>query len=155
MNQPSSFSDAEQATLRAVLNRIIPAGDGAPAAGDHGVVDWLERIISERGLERRGFLAGVRAIERTAWQTTDHNFGELASEQQDAILQAVESELPEFFDQLVRLTYRGYYGDANVKAALGLEHRAPQPSGFTLPPFSAELLDPVRARGPVYRKVEQ
>jgi hypothetical protein len=155
MNPPTSFSKSERTLLRAALNRIIPAQDGLPAAGDIGAVDSIETVVSGRGAERRGFLEGVGAIERTAGQMTDRDFRSLEPNEQDAVLRAVESARPDFFDELIRLAYRAYYGNTQIKLSLGLETRPPQPLGFALAPFQAELLDPVRARGPVYRKAEE
>ncbi len=149
------FSDSESALLRAILNRLVPASDDRPAAGNLGVARTVEDALAQRAGERRLFLDGLASIDRASWQAHDQAFGAIDPDQQDAILQAVERDQPDFFELLVRLTYRGYYGSAEVKAALGIETRAPHPLGFVLPTFRAELLDQVRARGAVYRKVDE
>jgi hypothetical protein len=155
MSELTRFDDSESALLRAILNRLVPASDVLPAAGNLGVARTVEDALAGRAGDRRIFLDGLAAVDRASWQANDQAFGAIEPNQQDAILQGVERDRPDFFELLVRLTYRGYYGSAEIKAALGIETRAPQPLGFVLPAFRAELLDQVRARGAVYRKVEE
>jgi hypothetical protein len=153
MEHTTFLSDGERDLLREVLNRIIPSGAGMPAAGEIGVEDAVEGSLRNDPAQRRLFLEGLIWIERTAWRGHDREFAALQADLKDAVLQSAECEQSSFFDLLVSLTYRSYYSDARVKAALGIENRPPQPDGNRLPTFRAGLLDPVRARGPVYRKV--
>jgi hypothetical protein len=48
--------------------------------------------------------------------------------------------------------YSGYYQHPRVVEALGLEARAPHPKGFSMEPDDWTILDPVRARGKMYRE---
>ena len=95
---------------------------------------------------------GLKLIEVTCGRHGSETFGELDDDARDQVLRAVESESPAFFDELVRLTYVGYYSQPRVAAALGLEARPPQPLGFELEQADLSSLDNVRQRGPVYRE---
>jgi hypothetical protein len=155
MGHTTILSEGEQDLLREVLDRIIPAGSGLPAAGALGVGTQIEAALDDDPRKRRLVLEGLAQIERAAWREHDREFAALDATDQDAILQSAERDDAGFFDLLVYLTYRAYYSDSHVLAALGIETRPPQPEGHRLPTFRAELLDPVRARGPVYRKVSE
>ena len=54
---------------------------------------------------------------------------------------------------LMFLAYTTYYVEDRVIAALGLEPRPPHPKGFVMGASDPALLDPVRARGKLYREV--
>ena len=55
------------------------------------------------------------------------------------------------FALLVTLCVQCYYRDDRVMRSLGMEARAPFPKGFEVPAGDYGLLDPVRARGPIWR----
>ncbi len=145
------LSDAQSTLLIAVLNRIIPPVATLPGAGDLGLAEAIEAAARTSLALRRLFLEGLAELELTAWRQTDHRFADLPAAEQDAMLALVEQAAPVFFDQLVRHTYAAYYVNPQVLASLGVVQPAPQPVGFTLPPFDPKRLDVVRSRGPVWR----
>ena len=158
------LTDAQRELLTQVLDRIVPAGDGLPGAGECGVADFVESASgSKQGQDRRPrgggnpsatrlLVDGLKLIEMNAEHRASGAFAVLDGDAQDEVLRAVESESPEFFDELVRLTYVGYYSQPRIVAALGLEARPPQPLGFELEQADLSPLDNVRKRGPVYRE---
>ena len=52
---------------------------------------------------------------------------------------------------LARHVMLAYYRDDRVMRSLGLEPRAPYPKGHEVEPGDWSLLDPVRARPPLWR----
>ncbi len=70
-------------------------------------------------------------------------------------LHLLESDHPQEFASLLRLTYMAYYSRAVARRQLGLGPWPVHPQGYTVPEESAGLLQtltaPVRARGPFYR----
>jgi hypothetical protein len=144
------LDEIRRATLRAALDRIVPANGPLPGAGALAAIDVEERVWALPAL-RRAILDGLTRLDLAAWQTHDRPFADLPPEGQDATLRRAESEDPRFFDLLVRQAYAAYYGHPRVVATLGLLP-SPQPRGYTLPPFDPALLDQVRARGPIWRK---
>jgi hypothetical protein len=144
--------DREQRELlRLVLNRIVPAKPDLPGAGDLGVGDRIERTLTVDIRLRRLFLDGLAAIATA----TPEPFARLEAAQQTAVLHGVEQQAPAFFAALVDHTYRGYYTQARVLTAIGLEPRPPQPLGHRLPPFDPELLRQQRERAPFWRPVSR
>lgn len=143
------LDEANRATLRAALNRIIPPNEPLPGAGDL-VLSTLERDVAAVPNLRRAFLDGLRRLDLAAWTSQDRSFADLDPAARDALLRRAESDDAAFFDLLVRQTYVAYYADPRVVAALGLLP-APQPRGYPLPPFDPSLLDRVRERGEIWR----
>jgi hypothetical protein len=54
---------------------------------------------------------------------------------------------------LIRVVLQCYYRDDRVLRSLNLELRPPFPLGYTLEQGDWSLLDPVKARPPMWRKV--
>ena len=159
------FTDLQRELLTRVLDRIVPSGDGLPGAGELGVGEFVESTAGSAPRQNRhsresGNLSptrllvdGLKLIEVTSGRSGSEAYGELDDDARDQVLRDVESTSPEFFDELVRLTYVGYYSQPRVAAALGLEARPPQPLGFDMQQGDLSLVENVRKRGPVYRDV--
>ena len=147
------FSD-EQTTLTAsMLNRIVPSDGDFPAAGDLGVGEFLDGVVAGSAELKRSFTTGLMAVSMAAASQHSATFDALSPDAQDAILRDVESSQQEFFSELVRQTYNGYYMNTRVIEALGLEARPPQPKGFPLEIGNLDLIEQVKARGIKYRQV--
>lgn len=114
------FSPQEEATLRAAVDRILPADD-FPSAWEAGAKESLERQLD-------GDLAGCLALIRLGLMGLDAEarvrFGvplaAVPPDDQDALLRDVEKgavradwgvEPAAFFDLLVRTTAEGFYAD--------------------------------------------
>ena len=143
------LTDTERAILAVVANRIVPAHDALPGAGDLGVPASIELTLAQAPTLRRAFLDGLRAIDFAGGEP---GFVARVAAEQDAFLQAVETTHPAFFALLVEHTYRGYYALPLVQRALGLSGEPPQPRGYQLPPFDPALLTIQRQRAPFWRR---
>jgi gluconate 2-dehydrogenase subunit 3-like protein len=139
----------QRALLRAVLNRIIPARDELPGAGDLDVDVSLEQSLVSAVELRRLVLDGLSEIDVRAGRA----FVELDAASQTTVLEAVERTSPKFFAALVEHAYRGYYVLPSVQRAVVYKPRPPQPLGHTLPSLDAALLARQRERAPFWRRV--
>ena len=149
-----ALSDEQRALLAAVLNRIVPARDGLPGAGDLGVAAAIDATLAASPTLRRLFLEGLLLIELEAARRTGsaaQGFGDLDADLQDDALRAVELAWPAFVAALVSHAYRGYYTLPEVHRAIGWESRPPQPLGHRLPAFDPALLARQRERAPFWR----
>ena len=141
------FDDAQRDLLQATLNRIVPADGAMPAAGDLGIAQFIEGVAAERSTARRLFLDGLVQI-RLAAAERGGAFSALPAAAQTETLEAVAAAAPEFFQQLVTQTYRGYYTNQTVFDLL--QYRAPNRADYAPLPFDESLLEPVRQRGPIW-----
>jgi hypothetical protein len=114
------FTPHEQAVLRAVVGRILPA-DEDPGAWDAGAEEYLGRQLEgDLSAMRNVVMAGLAALDAEAQSRAAAAFAGLSPEAQDAVLRDVERGAvrvdwpvsPQaFFALLVRTTAEGFYSD--------------------------------------------
>jgi hypothetical protein len=149
---PTMLSDEQRTLLATVLNVLIPPRGDLPGAGDLGVGGVIERALAAAPALRRPVLDALAAIEgATARRHAGAAFAALALDQQETVLREVERRAPSLFAVLLTQTYRGYYTDPRVLAAIGVDGRPPQPRGHDLPAFDPALLERQRQRAPFWR----
>ena len=143
----SILSDAQRSLLAAMLNRIVPAAGEMPAAGDLGIAGFVESVAAGFTGKRRTLLDGLVQIELAA-SDRGGSFADLSEAAQIDALRSVEASSPEFFQELVTQTYRGYYTNETVCGTLG--YRPPNREDYDPLPFDESLLEPVRQRGQIW-----
>ena len=141
------LSSEQRDLMAAVLNRIVPAQNEMPGAGDLDIGGFVESVAGGSPETRRRLLEGLVQIDLAAAERGD-DFAELSAEAQTDALRAVESSAPEFFQYLVTQTYRGYYTNETVTELLS--YRAPNREDYDPLPFDESLLEPVRERGQIW-----
>lgn len=148
----SVFPFSQHPMIKAVLNRLVPAGAGFPGAGDLDLIAHLDGAANAAAATRRMFVEGMRQIGVESERRHAKSFEDLAAAEQDAVLRHVEGEHRAFFEALVSQVYTSYYSHAVVIQLLGLEARPPQPLGHALPPFDPTITRVMSARRPLYRR---
>ena len=141
------LSDNQRALLAAALNRIVPAQEEMLAAGDLGIGEFVESVAAGSSAKRRSLLDGLVRIELAAAERGGA-FTSLSTDAQTETLRAVQVTDPEFFQELVTQTYRGYYTNETVFDLLS--YRAPNREDYDPISFNESLLEPVRQRGQVW-----
>ena len=135
--------------FRMLAGTIIPpsAAYGVPGADD-------ERIFSDilRSLERDrdDICQALAHLARVA----SGGFAELDPARRAEAAAAFRETGGAPLAALVRVVLLCYYRDDRVMQSLGLEPRPPFPRGHVVEQGDWSLLDPVRARPPMYRVVE-
>ncbi len=155
------FTDHQRDLLTAALNRIIPAQDKFPGAGDIDGAAWVEQAVIARAAAdkaagrtpdlRRLFTEGLAQLEIAAAQRAAAAFAQLSPEHQDDALRQVESDHPDFFNALVRQCYNSYYTNPDIFDRIG--YTIPSPPDYQPLPFDERLLEPQRRRGQMWRPV--
>ena len=145
------LSPAHRELLDAVVDGIIPSGDGVPGAGEVGAAQHVEGICGVSPQLRAILTNGLKAIEATSGRAHSKGFAGLSDDEKTEVLKQIESQHAEFFAVLIRETYSGYYSSPEVLRVKGLPLSAPQPEGYEVEPFDAALLEGVRKRGKAYR----
>jgi len=147
----ANIGAARRALIAAVLDRLVPAGDGFPGAGeaalDH-VVDVLQRDEPTAALLREAF----DAITIAATAQGASSFATLPGAEQDALLRQIEAAQPARFDALLVHTYGGYYSNPAVLRVLGRDPHPPQPHGYRLEPTDLRLIERVGQQEPFWRQ---
>ncbi|MEZ5852039.1 MAG: gluconate 2-dehydrogenase subunit 3 family protein [Hyphomicrobiaceae bacterium] len=143
---PATLSDAEQRALRSVVAHIVPASAQYAVPGADDAVIFAD-IVASLGRDTH---AVRQALARIA-ELAGGEFADLSADRQQQVLSAFRDGHAAAAGVLYAVTVQCYYRDDRVLASIGLEPRAPFPKGYTVPAGDLSLLDPVRARGPIYR----
>lgn len=129
--------------LTVALNRLVPASNGMPGAGELDGVSYIDGVLSDAPHLRQPILRVLGMLPDCARATT------LPGEEFDAFLAQAEAAEPESFDILLQVAYTAYYSDSAVLTQLGWT----QPGTAAFETFDARLLDNVVARGKILRDV--
>ncbi|MBU6282914.1 gluconate 2-dehydrogenase subunit 3 family protein [bacterium] len=154
MSEIESFSPVREQALVAALDEILPASaDGRlPAGGFMVAAGLLERTFSILPDMRVPIAFGLDALDRAAAARGRGPFAALDADERRAVLDEVSAADPGFLPTLMFLAYVSYYADPGVLAGIGFEPRPPHPGGYSMAPNDLGLLDPVRARGRIWRE---
>ena len=154
MTEPLVWSDRERAMLDAILDQIIPANTerGIPSAALLGLADHLAMVATEDPALATRFREGLACADALA---TGEPFEALDDDHQVTVLRQLEQEEPAFFEPLLRHTYMGYYSRPDIRTLFGPSSNPVHPDGYDVsresPELMAELTEPVRRRGALYR----
>jgi hypothetical protein len=151
---PTLPADRERA-LSSVLDEVIPPSpDGRlPGAGTLGLAGTLRPALQHQPGLAAAVDAGLAAADALAQRRGAERFAELPKPERRDVLNEVAAAQPGFLPGLIFHTYVGYYQDARVVEALGLEARPPHPKGYEIESSDLALLDAVRRRPKLYRSV--
>jgi hypothetical protein len=143
-----TLTDTEANDLRALAGMMIPASTtyGVPGADDDLIfVDILKSL--ERDTDAaRGALAQLATLSGGA-------FADLPPNRRAAVAATFKAKGGAPLFALNRVVLLCYYRDDRVMRALGQEPRSPFPKGHVVEQGDWSLLDPVKARPPMWRKV--
>jgi hypothetical protein len=151
INESAQLLTPEQrGMLDLVLNMIVPpSADGRmPGAAEVGVPAYLFA-------EAPDALPALRLeLEELELRTRDRfarGFAELEQAERQTMIDAMRAQAPSFMSRLAMETLACYYQHDHVVEGLGREARPPYPKGYQVVQGDLSLLEPVRARGKIYR----
>jgi hypothetical protein len=142
---------AEQARdLRALAGAIIPASRDydVPGAGDELIFNDILRSLERDHDDICRALAQLATLAGGA-------FADLGPEHRAEVAASFRETGGAPLAALVRVVLLCYYRDDRVMRSLDQEPRAPFPTGHVVEQGDWSLLDPVRARPPMYRVVDR
>jgi hypothetical protein len=150
---PTILTPDRHRALTAVLDALVPpSADGRlPGAGALGLADAIEQKMREQPDLQPAVLGGLEALDALAKQGGAAGFADAPPAERAELLSRVSAEAPAFLPGLIFHTYVTYYHQAPVLEALGVPGRPPHPEGYAVADMDESLLEPVRARDPLYR----
>ncbi len=143
------LNEAGRAILQALAGAIIPASEahGVPGADDEAI---FAELMTSAGPMMKYIAEHLGILEELAGGSS---FLDAALEEQVALAEQFRAAHPEASALIVSLIAQCYYRDPRVLESLGTPARPPFPDGYQIDQGDWSLLDPVRARGPLYRPV--
>ena len=147
MTASAQQNSVDEELLDAILDRLIPAVEDLPSAGQMGLTPEIVRLAAQQTRFNNIF---QNAIE--VFGTASPTFTSSNGDQQDDAIRTFESASPELFGALLSIAYIVYYKDSRVHTRIGWEGRTPQPDGNYMEPWDESVLDNMRKREPFWRK---
>ena len=154
---PTAGSDAgltsvQGETLSVLLNMIVPpSADGRmPGAAEMAV---LLRHIAEARTALPALRELLDRLDREAITECGVAFAAVDEVRRVALLDQVHRRDPVVVHQLALETVTCYYQQDRVLEGLGMEARPPYPKGYRVEQGDLSLLNPVIARGKIYRDI--
>ena len=147
MTTDPALPAAEARDLRALAAAIIPASAayGVPGADDETI---FADILASLGRDRDDVR---KALGRLA-VLSGSSFADLPAARRAEVAATLRAEGGSALAALVRVVLLCYYRDDRVMRSLGQEPRPPFPKGHIVEQGDWSLLDPVRARPPIWRR---
>ena len=139
------LSDREADLLRTVLNRLVPAEGNMPAAGEVGVVAYIDDAMADAPHLRVPILEVLGQVRLSGEMDVN------CAESLDAVLAAAQAANKDAFDTLLQAAYTGYYNQPEVLKAIGWIPPGDKPDAE--PTFDVAILEDVIRRGPIFRNV--
>ena len=139
----SDLTETELAVIRRLAGRIIPASSdyGVPGADDELIFSDITATLRPNIAALSEMLASLdaAAVERASASDVD------------GLIQRLQEPFGPVMGLLIAVVAQCYYRDDRVMRSLEMEARAPFPKGFEVEAGDWSLLDPVRARSPIWR----
>lgn len=147
MSPTLQLTPIQRDDLRTIAAMIIPASDEykVPGADDPAI---QADILATLGRDTEQVRQALDHLARLAGQP----LAELDAARRDAVAEEFRKHGGAAAATLVRVVLQCYYRDDRVLRSLGLELRAPFPTGNVLPDGDWSLLDPVKARAGTLRR---
>jgi hypothetical protein len=147
MSTASPLTPAQRENLRAIAGVMIPASAefDVPGADDPVIqADIVATLGRDADLVREALDELTRVAERP--------LARLDPARRESVAAQVRAEGGAAVATLARVILQCYHRDDRVIRSLGLEPRPPYPKGHVLEDGDWSLLDPVRARPPMWRR---
>jgi hypothetical protein len=147
MSGDSPLTPVQSDDLRAIAGVMIPASAefDVPGADDPAIqADMLATLGRDTGLVRQ-------ALEELA-RLAGRPLASLDPARRETVALELRAQGGAAVATLTRVVLQCYYRDDRVVRSLGLEPRPPYPKGHVLEDGDWSLLDPIRARPPMWRR---
>jgi len=148
MSDIASLSSAQCEDLCAVAAAMIPASEEYRVPGGDDPAIQAD-IVASLGRDLVLVRWALDALRQRAGQPLEA----LDPARREALAQELRTTDAAALAALSRVILQCYYRDDRVVLSLGLEPRPPYPKGHVLEDGDWSLLDPVRARPPLWRRV--
>ena len=148
MPAESPLTPIQRDDLRAVAGVMIPASAefDVPGANDPAI---QADILATLGRDANLVQEALDVLAQLAGQP----LASLDQARREAVALELRANGGAAVATLTRVILQCYYRDDRVVRSLGLEPRPPYPKGHELEEGDWSLLDPVRARAPMWRRV--
>lgn len=145
------LTGAAAKTLSLLIDEIVPAETGRPAASEVGTLAYFELLAPGDPSLAETIRAAIGTADSRSRSEGARGFAALPREKRSAVVHAFAESDPGVFARFRNYVYEGYYLDAQVWRVIGYQPYPTIGAGPTLAPFDSTLLDRVRGMTRRYR----
>jgi hypothetical protein len=143
----------DERTLAAVIDEIIPAGEGMPSASEAGVLRYFRQLAGQLPELPQALGVALDAIEALSQERFGGAFMDLSGPQRIAALEGLQEIDPGVFGGLSVFVYEAYYVQPAVWELLGYDAYPTGEAGPSMDSFDGAALERVRNGPALYREV--
>ena len=149
----SPYNSTQIEILKRLAGLLIPASSeyGVPGADDD--VIFPEILLAARR-QSDVLVQGLDGLESLAQDETGRRFVELDAGEAVVLVEGLRETAPAFVGAFVTATLEVYYRQPEVMQSLNMDVRPPFPTGYDVPDGDWSMLEPVRARGEIWRRTD-
>jgi len=152
LSAAAALGAREQKLLLSVMDEIVPAGDGMPAASEVGGLDYLNRLARRDRQVAKDLRASLEALEALGQERFQGSFLSLGPERRVELLAALEQQSGNSFGTLRDYVYEAYYTQPKVWKLIGYDFRPTNGAGPHMKPFDETVLAEMRRKPRYYRE---
>ena len=149
----ASVRPRQDRLLQAVMDEIIPAGDGMPAASEVGSADYLEKLSQKMPDLKTTLDEGLKNLQELSRRSFSGDFLNLSKAKRVEALKEWEKKGVEgFFPTLRDYIYEAYYTQPQVWRLIGYDFYPAKGQRPAMKAFDAAALKEVRKKPKFYRE---
>lgn len=135
------------------MDRLIPAGDGMPAASQAGAMEYLDHLAAQNEQVANELRGSLDALEEVSHDRFKVSFMSLSEDLRVESLIALEQRQPNCFRSLRDYVCEAYYLQPRVRHLIGYEFHPTNGPGPMFEPFDESVLAQVSRKPRHYREV--
>lgn len=147
----SPLTDEQVETLKTLVGLMIPPSESYRLPGADDTQIFGEILVAAR--KHAAVVAdALDAFSQMAQTDLAKPFTQVSWAEGLEIVNHIQAAKAQWVSVVVSIAIECYYRDARVMASLQMAPRPPFPEGYDVPQGDWSLLDPVRERGPIWRR---
>ena len=142
-----------QDILSAAMDEIIPADELMPSASAAGGLNYILNLLKQQPIVQKVFHDGLGNLKKRCQEKYKLDFPNAPHQIKIEILQEQEKNQSEYFNKLRDYTYESYYLNPQIWKLIGYDPYPTNHSGPSMEPFDEKLLENVKKKPALYRKI--
>ena len=147
------FDRAQRLDFISMIDEIIPAADGMPAASEVDIDRYVATLFTQDQGLIEAFESGLDFLREKAMEQYEQSFSNLDSDQRIELLEQLEVTDPVSFRRVREAVYEGYYTRPQIWHLVGYQPHPTNSEGPVMEPFDESSLERVRRSPKLYRDV--
>ena len=147
------FDRAQRLDFISMIDEIIPAADGMPAASEVDIDRYVATLFTQDQGLIEAFESGLDFLREKAMEQYEQSFSKLDSDQRIEKLEQLEVTDPVSFRRVREAVYEGYYTRPQIWHLVGYQPHPTNSEGPVMEPFDESSLERVRRSPKLYRDV--